>query len=32
MARNTSVQGLYPDRTTASNAGNALHKAGYRAK
>ncbi len=31
MARNTSVMGIYPDRTTVSDAINFLHKAGYRA-
>lgn len=31
MARNTSVIGIYPDRTTVSDAINVLHKAGYRA-
>jgi hypothetical protein len=31
MARNTSVMGIYPDRTTASDAINVLNKAGYRA-
>ena len=31
MARNTSVMGIYPDRTTASDAINVLHKGGYRA-
>lgn len=30
MSRNTSVIGLYPDRTTVSDAINVLHKAGYR--
>lgn len=30
MARQTSVLGIYPDRTTVSDAINALHKAGYR--
>src|ERR1017187_4777905 len=30
MARNTSVMGLYPDRTTVSDAVNVLRKAGYR--
>jgi hypothetical protein len=30
MARQTSVIGIYPDRTTVSEAINALHKAGYR--
>ena len=29
MAMNTSVMGIYPDRTTVSDA-NVLHKAGYR--
>jgi hypothetical protein len=31
MAKNTSVMGIYPDRTTVSDAINVLHKAGYRA-
>lgn len=31
MARNISVIGIYPDRTTVSDALNVLHKAGYRA-
>lgn len=31
MARNTSVMGIYPDRTTVSDAVNVLQKAGYRA-
>jgi len=31
MARNTSVMGIYPDRTTVSDATNVLHKAGFRA-
>src|ERR1044071_4970624 len=31
MTRNTSVIGIYPDRTTVSDAINVLHKAGYRA-
>jgi hypothetical protein len=31
MARNTSVMGIYPDRTTVSDAIDVLHKAGYRA-
>jgi len=31
MARNTSVMGIYPDRTTVSDAINVLHRAGYRA-
>jgi hypothetical protein len=31
MTRNTSVIGIYPDRTTLSDAINVLHKAGYRA-
>jgi hypothetical protein len=31
MARNTSVMGIYPDRTTVSDAINVLRKAGYRA-
>jgi hypothetical protein len=30
MARNTSVMGIYPDRTTVSDAINVLQKAGYR--
>jgi len=30
MARNTSVMGIYPDRTTVSDAVNVLQKAGYR--
>jgi hypothetical protein len=30
MARNTSVMGIYPDRTTVSDAVNVLNKAGYR--
>ena len=30
MARNTSVIGIYPDRTTVSDAINVLQKAGYR--
>jgi hypothetical protein len=30
MARNTSVMGIYPDRTTVSDAVSILHKAGYR--
>jgi hypothetical protein len=30
MARNISVIGVYPDRTTVSDAINVLHKAGYR--
>jgi hypothetical protein len=30
MARNTSVMGIYPDRTTVSDALSVLHKAGYR--
>jgi Protein of unknown function (DUF3341) len=30
MTRNTSVIGIYPDRTTVSDAINVLHKAGYR--
>ena len=30
MARNTSVIGIYPDRTTVSDAVNVLNKAGYR--
>jgi len=31
MAGNTSVLGIYPDRTTVSDAINVLHKTGYRA-
>lgn len=31
MARNLSVMGIYPDRTTVSDAIDVLHKAGYRA-
>ena len=31
MTRNTSAIGVYPDRTTLSDAINVLHKAGYRA-
>ncbi len=31
MARNTSVMGIYPDRTTVSDATNVLQKKGYRA-
>jgi hypothetical protein len=31
MTKNTSVMGIYPDRTTLSDAINVLHKAGYRA-
>lgn len=31
MTRNTSVIGIYSDRTTVSDAINVLHKAGYRA-
>ncbi|HYW46486.1 MAG TPA: general stress protein [Bryobacteraceae bacterium] len=31
MTRNTSVMGIYSDRTTVSEAINVLHKAGYRA-
>ena len=31
MAKNTSVVGIYADRTTASDALDVLHKAGYRA-
>jgi hypothetical protein len=31
MSKNTSVIGIYPDRTTVSDAINVLHKAGYRA-
>ena len=30
MAKNTSVLGIYPDRTTVSDAVNVLNKAGYR--
>jgi hypothetical protein len=30
MSKNTSVLGIYPDRTTVSDAINVLHKAGYR--
>src|SRR5271165_2937603 len=30
MAKNTSAMGIYPDRTTVSDAINVLHKAGYR--
>jgi hypothetical protein len=30
MVRNTSVMGIYPDRTTVSDAVNVLQKAGYR--
>ncbi len=30
MSRNMSVIGIYPDRTTVSDALNVLHKAGYR--
>jgi hypothetical protein len=30
MAKNTSVMGIYTDRTTVSDAINVLHKAGYR--
>jgi hypothetical protein len=30
MARNTSVMGIYPDRTTVSDATNVLRKTGYR--
>jgi hypothetical protein len=30
MAKNTSVLGIYPDRTTVSEAISILHKAGYR--
>jgi hypothetical protein len=30
MAGNTSVMGIYPDRTTVRNAVNVLNKAGYR--
>jgi len=30
MASNTSVMGIYPDRTTASDASSVLQKAGYR--
>jgi hypothetical protein len=31
VAKNRSVMGIYPDRTTVSDAINVLHKAGYRA-
>jgi hypothetical protein len=31
MAKNISVTGIYPDRTTSSDAVNILYKAGYRA-
>ncbi len=31
MARNTSVMGIYPDRTTVSDAISVLRKTGYRA-
>jgi hypothetical protein len=31
MARHTSVMGIYPDRTTVSDAISVLHKKGYRA-
>ncbi len=31
MTKNTSVIGIYPDRTTVSDAIDVLHKAGYRA-
>ena len=31
MARHTSVMGIYPDRTTVSDAISVLHKTGYRA-
>jgi hypothetical protein len=31
MPRNISVMGIYPDRTTVSDALSVLHKAGYRA-
>ena len=31
MSKNTSVIGIYPDRTTVSDAINVLQKAGYRA-
>jgi hypothetical protein len=31
MARNTSVMGIYPDRTTVSDAVSVLQRAGYRA-
>jgi hypothetical protein len=31
MARHTSVMGIYPDRTTVSDAVNVLRKTGYRA-
>ena len=30
MARNTSAMGIYPDRTTVSDAVNVLNKSGYR--
>ena len=30
MARQTSVMGIYPDRTTVSDAIKVLHKTGYR--
>ena len=30
MTRNISVIGIYPDRTTVSEAVGVLHKAGYR--
>ena len=31
MPKNTSVLGIYPDRTTVSGAIEVLHQAGYRA-
>lgn len=31
MAKNTSVIGIYPDKTTVSEAASVLHNAGYRA-
>ena len=31
MARDTPVMGIYPDRTTVSDAISVLHKAGFRA-
>jgi hypothetical protein len=31
MPKNTSVMGIYPDRTTVADAINVLHKEGYRA-
>src|ERR1039457_4880657 len=31
MAKNMSVIGIYPDRTTVSDAVDVLHRAGYRA-